>query len=306
MCSHPPPAPAGRYRTPSPQRTGTKQVAKKWCRCVMSNLCIIKILFEQMSQEASGLLSQAGTAKFFWPSVAEQGVSALLAPAGIAAVVREPCLPVGTEGPGVLSSLVGTWLCSRWLCVHGWGRRAAGSFALCLAPAVLVASRDTSCCCLCAAGGCREASEELEGWRVSVLGRRGAEHRGHQRVSVKQGRHWHMAPCSSAPLPHRHSPSLRTRGHNGERCSQGRYPRAKPVPSCARSCDWQSLAKLLEPNWLTTGGSGAGGCLQEPPSPCHPLQKLLRRRSDATAERFCAFGGSPLCQLHSVGLIHGE
>lgn len=119
MCSHPPPVPAGRYRTPSPQRTGTKQVAKKWCRCVMSNLCIIKILFEQMSQEVSGLLSQAGTAKFFWPSVAEQGVSALLAPAGIAAVVREPCLPVGTAGPGVLSSLVGTWLCSRWFCVHG-------------------------------------------------------------------------------------------------------------------------------------------------------------------------------------------
>lgn len=92
-CSH---SPAGRYHTPSLQQTGTKQVAKKWCHCVMSNLCIIKILFEQMSQEASGLVSQAGAAKFFWPSVAELGVSVLLAPAGITVVVREPCLPVGT------------------------------------------------------------------------------------------------------------------------------------------------------------------------------------------------------------------
>lgn len=85
-CSHPPPAPAGRYRTLSTRWTGTKQVAKKWCRCVMSNLCIIKILFEQMSQEVSGPVSQAGAAKFFWPSVAEQGVS-VLAPAGIATTV---------------------------------------------------------------------------------------------------------------------------------------------------------------------------------------------------------------------------
>uniref|UniRef100_A0A8D2MBZ4 HECT-type E3 ubiquitin transferase n=1 Tax=Zonotrichia albicollis TaxID=44394 RepID=A0A8D2MBZ4_ZONAL len=46
-------------RTPSPRHTGTKQVAKKWCHCVMSNPRVIKILFEQMSQEASGLVSQA-------------------------------------------------------------------------------------------------------------------------------------------------------------------------------------------------------------------------------------------------------
>lgn len=118
-CSHPPPAPTGRYPTPSSQRTTTKQVAKKWCCCVMSNLCIIKILFEQMSQEASGPVSQAGAAKFFCPSVGELGVLVLLALAGIAAMVREPCLPVGTEGRVVLSSLVGMWLRSRWFCVRG-------------------------------------------------------------------------------------------------------------------------------------------------------------------------------------------
>lgn len=67
------------------------------------------------------------------------------------------------------------------------------------------------------------------------------------------------------------------------------------VSSCAWSCDWQSLTKRLEPNWLTREGSGAGSCLQEPPSPCHPLQKLLQRQSDAAAEHFCAFGGSSLC-----------
>lgn len=75
VCSHP--APAVLSRTPSPRHTGTKQVTKKWCHCVMSNPCIIKILFEQMSQEASGLVSQAGAAKFFWPSVT--GVSVWLA-----------------------------------------------------------------------------------------------------------------------------------------------------------------------------------------------------------------------------------
>lgn len=45
----------------------------------MSNLCIIKILFEQMSQEVSGLLSQAGAEQGFWPAVVELGVSAPLA-----------------------------------------------------------------------------------------------------------------------------------------------------------------------------------------------------------------------------------
>lgn len=82
VCSHPPSA--GLSHTPSPRRTGTKQVAKKWCHCVMSNPYIIKILFEQMSQEASGPVSQAGAAKFFWPSVMEPGVSVWLALAGIA------------------------------------------------------------------------------------------------------------------------------------------------------------------------------------------------------------------------------
>lgn len=77
-----PPAPMGRHRTPSPRRAGAKQVAKKWCRCVVSKPCIIKILFEQMSQEASGLLSRLGAAKFFWPRAAELGVSVPLAPAG--------------------------------------------------------------------------------------------------------------------------------------------------------------------------------------------------------------------------------
>lgn len=77
-----PPAPVGRHRTPSPRRAGAKQVAKKWCRCVVSKPCIIKILFEQMSQEASGLLSRLGAAKFFWPRAAELGVSVPLAPAG--------------------------------------------------------------------------------------------------------------------------------------------------------------------------------------------------------------------------------
>lgn len=114
--------PADRHHTPSPQRTRTKQDAKKWCRCVMSNLCIIKILFEQMSQEASGPVSQAGADKFFWPCAAELRVSVLLAPAGIAAMVREPCLPVGTEGRVVLSSLAGMRLCSGWFCLHGWRR----------------------------------------------------------------------------------------------------------------------------------------------------------------------------------------
>lgn len=82
MCSHP--APAGPSCAQSPRHTGTKQVAKKWYHCVMSNPCIIKILFEQMSQEASGPVSQAGAAKFFWPSVTEPGVSVWLALAGIA------------------------------------------------------------------------------------------------------------------------------------------------------------------------------------------------------------------------------
>ena len=114
-----PPAPTGRYRTPSLWRTRTKQVAKKWCRCVISNLCIIKILFEQMSQEVSGPLSQAGAAKFFWPSAAELGVLVRLAPAGIAATVREPCLPVGAEGRVVLPSPAGTQPCGGWFSVHG-------------------------------------------------------------------------------------------------------------------------------------------------------------------------------------------
>lgn len=48
----------------------------------MSNPCIIKILFEQMSQEVSGLVSRTGAAKFFWPCVAELGVLVLLAPLG--------------------------------------------------------------------------------------------------------------------------------------------------------------------------------------------------------------------------------
>ena len=196
-CSRPPPAPAGRYHAPSPRRTGTKQVAKKWCRCVMSNLCIIKILFEQMSQEASGPVSQAGAAKFFWPSVAELGVSVLLAPAGVAALVREPCLPVGTEGRLVLPSPVGAQPCSRWFSMRG--RR--GLWEACGQPLHPVpcssragcrwlpsGTRDTACCCVCAVGSCQEASEELEGWRVSVLGSREAESHGCQRVSVKQGR----------------------------------------------------------------------------------------------------------------------
>lgn len=78
------------------------------------------------------------------------------------------------------------------------------------------------------------------------------------------------------------------------------------VSSSAWSWDWQSLTKLLEPNWLTREGSRAGDCLQEPPSPRHPLQKLLGRWSDAAAEGFCAFGGSPLCWLCSVELVHGD
>lgn len=53
---------------------------------------------------------------------------------------------------------------------------------------VLVASRDASCCCPCAVGSSQEASEELEGWRVSVLGRMEAESHSCQRMSVKQGR----------------------------------------------------------------------------------------------------------------------
>lgn len=48
----------------------------------MSNPCIIKILFEQMSQEVSGLASRTGAAKFFWPCVAELGVLVLLAQMG--------------------------------------------------------------------------------------------------------------------------------------------------------------------------------------------------------------------------------
>lgn len=100
MCSHL--APAGLSRTPSPRHTGTKQDAKKWCHCVMSNPCIIKILFEQMSQEASGPVSQAGAAKLFWPSVTEPGVSVWLALAGIAVmrwVLRAGLCPSCPQGP---------------------------------------------------------------------------------------------------------------------------------------------------------------------------------------------------------------
>lgn len=47
-----------------------------------------------MSQKVPGLVSHAGTAKLFCTSVAELGVFVLLAPADIAAMVREPSLPV--------------------------------------------------------------------------------------------------------------------------------------------------------------------------------------------------------------------
>lgn len=97
-----PSAPAGLSRAPSPRHTGTKQVAEKWCHCVMSNPCIIKILFEQMSQEASGPVSQAGAAKFFWPSVTELSVSVWLALAGVAVmgwVLRAVLCPRCPQGP---------------------------------------------------------------------------------------------------------------------------------------------------------------------------------------------------------------
>lgn len=105
--SQPPPAPGGRYCVLSLWWTRTKQVAKKWCHCVMSNLWIIKILFDGMSQEASGPVSQAGTAEVFWPSMVELDVSLLRAPAGIAAMGQEPLLPKGTEGCMGLPSPMG-------------------------------------------------------------------------------------------------------------------------------------------------------------------------------------------------------
>lgn len=272
----------------------------------MSNLCIIKILFEQMSQEASGLVSQAGAAKFFWPSVAELGVSVLLAPAGITVVVREPCLPVGTEGRLVLPSPVGMQLCSEWFSVHSWRglwevRRQPLHTVHCSSCAghwwLPSGTGDTPCCCVCAVESCQEASEELEGWWVSVLGCREAESHGCRCASVKQGRRQfskqlmvHVAPCgSSAPLPHHCSPLLRAGPVFPGPLALGEAA----VPSCAWSYGWQSLPKLLEPNWLTREGSGAGGHLQDPPSPCRLLQKLLQRRSEAAAECFCL--GAAFC-----------
>lgn len=148
----------------------------------MSNLCIIKILFEQMSQEASGLVSQAGAAKFFWPSVAELGVSVLLAPAGITAVVQEPCLPVGTEGRLVLPLPVGMQLCSEWFSMHSWrglweARRQPLHTVHCSSRAghwwLPSGTGDTPCCCVCAVESCQEASEELKGWWVSCPGLQG-------------------------------------------------------------------------------------------------------------------------------------
>lgn len=100
----------------------------------MSNLCIIKILFEQMSQEASGLVSQAGTAQFVCPSVAELSVLVPLAPAGAAAAAPEPCLP---WGPPIARGDAALWWPLLGAQLWGSGRRAGSLLALRLAPAVL-------------------------------------------------------------------------------------------------------------------------------------------------------------------------
>lgn len=291
----------GRYRTPSPQWAGTKQVAKKCCHCVMSNLCIIKILFEQMSQEVSGPVSQAGTAQFVCPSVVEPGVSVLLAPAGAAAAVPEPCLPCGTP------IALGMQPCGGCFWVHSCGavggvQAASWPCALLQLCWVLVASRATS-------GAVTGSSWEELGGGGFCPGARGGRAVA---ASVCQWSRTGAGSWSSCWVPRHHAtrwlpspPGQPFTPCPGENRSfvLGPLPQSKAaVSSCAWSWAWQSLAQLLEPNWLEREGSGAGSCLRSLPS--HGTHS--RSFCSGKLMAFLCSWGSPLCQLSSVELKHRD
>lgn len=74
------------------------------------------------------------------------------------------------------------------------------------------------------------------------------------------------------------------------------------MSSCAWSWVWQSLAELLEPNWLGREGSGAGSCFRS--LPAHGT----RSRSFCSGKlmEFLCVWGSSLCWLCSAELKRGD